>query len=191
MLWRRRIGELVLASGRHVDKYLPFLITINLSDCFLYRALWENCDCMKYEKYPTKAAGSLLEFEFNSEGPKGPIKKQVNFQAIADAPAIYNLVFGDQDSKGKVNDLIITDNKDGIKVLATVVDTLYKFFEKHPGSFVYAEGSTKARTRLYRIGISNNLAEIENDFQVFGYINSTWEPFERNRDYERFLVRKI
>lgn len=146
---------------------------------------------MKYEKYPIEVAASLKEFEFCSKGPNGIIRKQVRFQPIDHASAIFNLVFGDQDSTGKINDLIITDNKDGLKVLATVADTLYKFFENNPGCFVYAKGSTKARTRLYRMGVSNNLREIEKDFQIFGYINNAWEPFEKNKDYDAFLVRKI
>ncbi len=40
--------------------------------------------------------------------------------------------------------------------------------DKFPDAMVFAAGSTKARTPLYRIGISNNLAEIEEDYEVYG-----------------------
>lgn len=36
---------------------------------------------------------------------------------------------------------------------------------------IYARGSNTVRTRLYRIGIANNLAEIQKDFQVYGLKN--------------------
>ena len=53
---------------------------------------------------------------------------------------------------------------------------------------VFAVGSTPSRTRLYRIGISNNLSEIKEDFNVFGYLKNQWTPFEKNQNYEAFLI---
>jgi hypothetical protein len=145
---------------------------------------------MKYDKYPIEVAASLREFEFYSEGPKGIVKKQVIFEPFGDIPSIFNFGFGDIDHIGKINDLVVTDNRDGQKVLVTVANTLYRFFEMNPGCFVYAEGSTKARTRLYRMELSRHLPEIEKDFQILGYINNAWEPFKQNRDYKAFLVKK-
>ena len=54
-----------------------------------------------------------------------------------------------------------------------------------------ATGSTAVRTRLYRMGITNNLAEISEDFKVFG-LNSSgeWEKFIVGEDYEAFLLTK-
>lgn len=75
-------------------------------------------------------------------------------------------------------------------MLATVALTVFKFYEKHPDSYIYVTGSTKTRTRLYRIGISNNLEEIPNEFHLFGFIKDSWEPFEAGHDYEAFLVKK-
>lgn len=48
--------------------------------------------------------------------------------------------------------------------------------------------SSKARTRLYKIAISNNYALVEPDFQVFGLIQNEWQPFEKQSIYEAFLV---
>ncbi len=47
-----------------------------------------------------------------------------------------------------------------------------------------------ARNRLYRIGISNNLEEIEDDFIVLGRLNDSWEIFEKNRNYTAFLLTR-
>jgi hypothetical protein len=49
---------------------------------------------------------------------------------------------------------------------------LYLFTERYPNAVVLATGSTLARTRLYRIGINNNLAEIAQDFVVLGLTDS-------------------
>ena len=121
---------------------------------------------MKYDRYPTEASSTLLQFQFYSKGPKGIIKKQVTFQAFDDNPSVFNLAFGDADETGKINDTVVTGNNDSQKVLATVALTVYKFFETHNDCMVYASGSTKARTRLYRIGITNNLYEIVKDYEV-------------------------
>ena len=131
-----------------------------------------------------------MKFEFYSDGPKGTIKKQVIFKDFESNPLVYNLGFGDVDKNGEINDTVVSDNHDSQKVLATVALTVFKFYEKHPDCYVFVTGSTRARTRLYRIGVANNLDEIRNDFHVFGFIEETWETFEIGRDYEAFLIKR-
>ena len=144
---------------------------------------------MQFEKYEINASASLLLFEFNSVGPKGTIKKQVEFEAFPNNPTVYNIGFGDVDKSGKINDLVITGNEDSQKVLATVALTVFKFFEKYPSFYVYATGSTKARSRLYRMGIANNLDEILLSFDVFALFNNKWEKFLKGKNYDEFLIR--
>ena len=104
---------------------------------------------------------------------------------------VYNLAFGDYDEETEsIDDTIITNNNDSQKVLATVASTLYVFTDKHPNVWVYAKGSNLARTRLYRIGITTNLKEIINDFEVYGLIEENWEKFQKGKTYEAFLVRR-
>jgi hypothetical protein len=74
--------------------------------------------------------------------------------------------------------------------LATVAKTLYLFTERYPEAVVIATRSTLARTRLYRIGITNNLADIEKDFVLLGLTNSEWEPFRKNVTYFAFAIRR-
>jgi len=54
---------------------------------------------------------------------------------------------------------------------------------------VYATGSTKARTRLYRMGISKYYDEAAKDFEIFGERDKQWEQFEKDTEYEAFLVK--
>ena len=149
-----------------------------------------NTRIMKLPKYHLKAEKSLMVFEFISEGPKGRIPKLVKFSET-NLKGLYNLAFGDKDLEtGNINDTVISNNGDSEKVLATVVASLYAFMEKHPDSLVYATGSTKARTRLYRMGITKYIVEVEKDFEVLGQRGNGWHPFKKGEDYEAFLVKR-
>jgi hypothetical protein len=66
----------------------------------------------------------------------------------------------------------------------------FKLVNEYPDAWVYATGSTKARTRLYRMGISRFLEEVTQDFEVLGERNDDWETFKSDIEYEGFLVRR-
>lgn len=143
---------------------------------------------MNLEKYPLKAESSLTIFEFVSEGPNGLIRKLIQFQ-LTNQTNLYNLAFGDKNQEtGEINDLVVSNNSDTEKVLATVVAALYAFFDKHPDAFVYATGSTKARTRLYRMGITRFYEEISRDFELFGQVGDEFVEFEVGKEYVGFLA---
>jgi hypothetical protein len=131
-----------------------------------------------------------MTFEFNSTGPKGNIVKLIQYSET-NLKGVYNLAFGDKDlHTGKIDDNVISNNGDSEKVLATVVASVYAFTDKHPDAYVYATGSTLARTRLYRMGISKYLDEVMEDFDVYGEFDGDWYPFEREVDYISFLVKR-
>ena len=144
---------------------------------------------MKHPKYQYRSEEFLQIFEFVSEGPKGRVKKMVAFTQTA-TDNVYNLGFGDYDEQTNgINDLSVTNNGDSLKVLATVVSTVYAFTEKYPKAWIFATGSTDVRTRLYRMGITNNLAEISEDFVILGYnTEGVWVKFMIGEDYEAFLI---
>lgn len=145
---------------------------------------------MKLDRYRLKAEASLTIFEFISEGPKGKIQKLIQFQET-NREGLYNLSFGDKDLlTGGVDDFSISNNRDSEKVLATVVAALYAFFDKYPDAWVYATGSTKARIRLYRIGITKFYSEMVQDFELYGQTNLEWKEFEVGREYDAFLIQR-
>ena len=134
---------------------------------------------MGKEQYELRAESDAMSYEFTSIGPKGEIPKLIIYSKTP-VKNLYNLAFGDKDlNTGEIDDLVITDNKDSQKVLATVASTVYAFTNKYPRAFIGATGSTKARTRLYQMGISNNLEKITADFNVFGRKEGIWQPFEK------------
>lgn len=145
---------------------------------------------MLNDRYKVETSPDLQVFEFTSIGPKGSIAKVVKYTEI-NIKGFYNLGFGDKDPiTGYISDVTVTNNGDSQKVLATVAATLYAFMSKHPNATVIATGSTETRTRLYRMGITNNLADIEQDFIILGLNKSDWEPFSKNVTYGAFLVRQ-
>lgn len=133
----------------------------------------------------------MTHYEFISEGPKGLITKIVEFTETG-TENVYNLGFADYDKKTKTtNDLAVTNNGDSLKVLATVASTVYAFTQKNPKAWILATGSTSVRSRLYRMGITNNLAEINIDFEVFGLNRKgNWDKFILGEDYEAFLLTR-
>jgi hypothetical protein len=144
---------------------------------------------MHLPRYAFKTNENFLDYEFSSNGPKGNIKKVVRFTEIS--THIYNLAFGDlDDDSGEISDIVVSNNNDSRKVLATVAATVHDFTLQHPGAWIIAKGSTLSRTRLYRIGITNHWDAIEPDFEVFGLKENNWESFEKRRDYEAFLVSR-
>ena len=144
---------------------------------------------MNIKRYNLKSGAELEMFEFVSIGPRGKIYKMVQYSKT-NYKGVYNLAFGDKNSEtGEFDDLAISNNGDGEKVLATVVGTLLSFFDKHPDAYVYATGSTDGRTRLYRIGISRYLEEAENAFEIFGEVDGDWENYKRDTDYVAFLIK--
>ena len=146
---------------------------------------------MNKPKYLYKTEELFTIYEFFSEGPKGRIKKIVEYTETS-TQNVFNLGFGDYDEDSKsISDLSVTNNGDSLKILATVASTVYAFIEKHPNAYILATGSTNVRTRLYRMGITNNLAEIVEDFEVYGLTNKgNWVTFEIGEDYEAFLIKK-
>jgi len=145
---------------------------------------------MKLSRYQLEAEKSLMIFEFVSEGPKGRIPKIVKFSET-NLKGLYNLAFGDKNMEtGEIDDNIVSNNSDSEKVLATVVAAIYGFTDKYPNSWVYATGSNKARTRLYRMGITKHILEVKKDFIVLGQREKSWKNFRIGIDYEAFLVRR-
>ncbi|MDP3913131.1 MAG: hypothetical protein Q8R96_05265 [Bacteroidota bacterium] len=145
---------------------------------------------MKLDKYELKSGEELEVFEFVSIGTKGKITKLVQYTPT-NYKDLYNLGFGDKNAEtGEVDDNVISNNGDGEKVLATVVATLYAFTDKHPEIMVYATGSTESRTRLYRIGITKFISDVETDFEIFGELEEGWEEFKKDIVYKGFLVKR-
>ena len=143
---------------------------------------------MHLPKYSALVNASHETYEFLSSGPKGTIKKVVKYTEVQ--PDVFNLGFGDWDEAEQVvKDNTRTNNADRDIVLATVASTVIDFMQYHPDVILFAEGETPAKTRLYQMRIDSNWHEINQLFEVEGFADGNWEPFERGKNYKAFILR--
>lgn len=146
---------------------------------------------MHYEIYPDYVASDDLSvFEFASVGMKGIIKKRVAFMNT-ERTSVYNLAFGDIDEYGEIDDYKVTDNGDRNKILATVVSIVEEYTKRYPARWIYFQGSTEERTRLYRMAVGLNLADLSEKFDIYG-IDEGQETvrFYKNMNLKAFLVKR-
>lgn len=145
----------------------------------------------KYEPYDfTEASSNALLYEFTSFGPRGLIKKTVQFQTT-DNLYVYNLAFGNKKDDGGIDDQTINNNEDRNKQLATVAAIINTFTKHRPECYVYFSGSTKSRTRLYRIAISLNYNDLADEFSIWGWNeDGKYEMFDSTRSYKGFLIKR-
>jgi len=146
---------------------------------------------MDIDRYEIESSIGSKYFEFISSRINGNIVKVVKYVPFPNQEGIFNLGFGDKNiDSGELDDLVVSNNGDTDKVLATVAMTLYEFFEEHPLATVYLKGSTPGRTRLYQISISKFIEQISIEFDVYGELENEFERFNRNISYKGFLIQK-
>jgi hypothetical protein len=142
---------------------------------------------LKHSVYPVSTSRDRLSFTFESVSSEKVVRKKVQFVLIADG--LYNLAFGDVSSRGELDDLVVTDNKDMYEVLATVIQILRIFLELHPDEAIYVKGSTPSRTRLYQIILTKEISDWNDKFVVFGIENGIFIPFEPDRHFDSFIIK--
>jgi hypothetical protein len=146
---------------------------------------------MQLETYTFIKRPATYYYEFFSDGPNGNIKKVVEFYRLEEHTLeLYNLAFGDWDDENHcINDLASTNNGDRDKVLATVASTVVSFMTDHPQAIIHAIGSTPSRTRLYQMGIAKMWDQISVLFEIQGYVNFKWRPFQKGVNFQAFLLK--
>lgn len=138
--------------------------------------------------YPFTIQNEANRFKFESVGKK-TIQKIVLFSATSE-PNLFQLSLADILSDGSFDFLNVSNNGDFEKVMATVAQTILIFFDQNPEAILAFTGSTPERTRLYRIILVRELAQLTNRFVVKGLTDSGLEAFESNHDYIGFVIYK-
>ena len=145
---------------------------------------------MEQPSYPFRKFKRELLFEFESVSETKIIRKVIAYELVDETQMIFNLSLVDKNENGGVSDMVVSNNQDMEKVLATVIQTLPIFFADFENSRIYFSGSTPVRTRLYRIVIAKFYQDFERQYSIFGFINQAAEPFQEGRNYEAFLISK-
>ncbi len=145
---------------------------------------------MSATPYPIKTEDELV-FSFVSEGPQGRIVKIVKYQEVEHR--VFNLAFGDQIAgSNDIDDLVISNNNDLPRIIATVILTIEIFFHQMPDRVVYFEGSTRQRTVLYHRIISNYRHLLEENLYFYGgKADKDIELFSPIDDYDFFVISKF
>jgi hypothetical protein len=147
---------------------------------------------MNLEIYEYTISRDQHTYWFFSHGPKGRIKKCVEFKsASTNTRNMFNLGFGDWDERTQsLNDSTRSNNGDTDKVLATVAHVVLDFTGKFPNAEVFASG-TAGRIRLYRMNIARRFLPIYTFFNIFGVTaDNVIEPLTKNNDYVGFIVKR-
>jgi hypothetical protein len=146
---------------------------------------------MKYEVYDLIISIDGQVFEFKSIGKHGSISKKIALGPTR-FHGVYNLSFGDVEADYAIDDYSISNNGDRNKILATVARAIDIYTDRYPDRLIYFKGSTKARTRLYRVAISINLEELSEKFEIYAEIitSKLWLPFKKNMEAQAFVVKK-
>ncbi|MCC9042107.1 hypothetical protein LNQ81_05295 [Myroides sp. M-43] len=108
----------------------------------------------------------------------------------------YNLSFGDRTNSNedflRINDRIVSNNGDMNRVLATVFRAVLDFTDDKGFYKIYFTGSTPARTRLYRMAISNNYDNLSKYFVIYGLtINGGFVIFKKDTKYFGYMITPI
>lgn len=141
------------------------------------------------DKYTYTTNSSCLDFEFESIGPKGSIKKVARFSEIF--TNVYNFGFGDLNAEtGEISDSIVSNNGDIDKVLNTIASIIYAFTSTNVDAMVFVQGSTPIRTRLYQMNLNKYWPLINTLLEVFGLKSEKWEHFQPGENYSAILGRK-
>jgi hypothetical protein len=147
---------------------------------------------MNYEAYSDIREGrDLRTFKFVSIGKKGAIPKCIFFEPTA-IPYVYNLAFGNLLDNGGIDDTSVSDNGDRNKILATLAKVIFQYTFKYPERKIYFRGSSKERTRLYRMAVGINLEELSKSFEIYAEVEDEEEfvPFCKDMEINAFLIKR-
>ena len=144
---------------------------------------------MNKHTYPVEIEDDNI-FSFLSIGKNGIILKMVEIAEIQEG--VYSLGFGDYNfTTESVDDKANSNNGDIEKVLATIFGIMIDFLNKNPSKTIFFAGSTPFRTQLYQRIVNTYFDEFSSILEIQGNRNGKYEPFQKNREYESFLVKKL
>jgi len=147
---------------------------------------------MRHEPYTNlKASEDFQVFEFESVGLHGAIRKRIIFLPTKKS-GVYSLVFGDIGENSAFDIYATSDNGDHNKVLATVAKAVEIYTSRYPKRWIHFSGSTRERTRLYRMAISINLGELSEKFEIYAEVSgrNEFQAFKKSMPVEAFLIRR-
>ena len=137
--------------------------------------------------YPYLPSENNLVFVFQSKGIQGSILKIILFSHKEGN--VWNLGFGDLQDNA-INDSIITNNHDAMKIMRTVAQATLDFFAEYPNSSVEINPVDEKRKRLYNIVLQKNFVNIDTVFNIIGISDNFEEAYSQKNNYDRFKISR-
>ena len=127
---------------------------------------------------------------FISEGENKRIVKTVVFSPLGNR--LWNLGFGDLQYSGYIDDSVVSNNDDLIKVISTVAKIAYEFSDKYPLRRIQIKPVDEKRKGLYNHVFRRHYDTIDANFDIIGINEQERETYSPKKNYDIFeLNRKI
>ncbi len=141
---------------------------------------------MNNEHYPFEPDKTRTVFNFESTGPLGSIKKSIVFDRYDGD--IWNLAFGDLDKNGVIDDEVVSNNGDIVRVISTVVQATVLFSNEFPARKIVIFPVDEKRKMLYNTLIKRHFQSFGQLFLIFGDAGFGLIRFDPKLDFEHFLL---
>ena len=145
---------------------------------------------MVKEAYLYTGLNRKTRYFFISEGENKRIVKTVVFSPLGNR--LWNLGFGDLQYSGYIDDSVVSNNDDLIKVISTVAKIAYEFSDKYPLRRIQIKPVDEKRKRLYNHVFRRHYDTIDANFDIIGINEQERETYSPKKNYDIFeLNRKI
>ena len=127
-------------------------------------------------------------YYFESEGKQGKIPKIVMFTRLN--TKYWNLGFGDLQGT-EINDSVVSNNHDIVKLINTVAKITYEFSDKYPRRGLEINPVDEKRKSLYNHVFRRNYEAIHANFHIIG-VNSAGdeEDYSPKKNYDLFRLKR-
>jgi hypothetical protein len=137
------------------------------------------------ETYPYFPIKDDVLYGFVSEGVRGAIFKLIIFTPLEDNE--WNLAFGDW-RKDNLDDKIMTNNQDVVRVIGTVTKVAFNFFNNHPDATLVIKPVDEKRKRLYNIVFRRHHEAINKSCIIWGMMGEIVENYLPQTTYDSFKI---
>ncbi len=144
---------------------------------------------MVADPYPFSNHNLNKLYFFDSHGKK-VVTKAVQFTLAKHGR--YNLGLADV-IIGRLDFQQLTENGESWKVFLTVAAIAIRFTEFYPNADVLIRAYGEKRLQLYNRIFERRRTQIETLFEIFGFLDyeaNIFEPFQDDKKYEAFFVRR-
>jgi hypothetical protein len=128
--------------------------------------------------------GDNLFYGFWSEGVKGRILKVIVF-TFERRKRKWNLAFGDW-KNSDLDDKVMTNNQDVVRVIGTVAKVAYQFFDDYPNAVLVIDPVDDKRKKLYNIIFQRHFETIKQTFKIVGFIKKRKQDYSPQHSYDKF-----